>query len=66
MKTTDRCDRCGAQAYTRWERDEDMAELTFCAHCTKEQSDALRLARFVLRIDDRHLLEQTPEVVIPG
>lgn len=59
MRADQRCDGCNAQAYTRWERDSDMAELTFCNHCTNVNEVALRVAEFVMKIDDRHLLERS-------
>lgn len=37
----DRCDRCGAQAYTMAVRDDVAAELLFCVHHRRENSDRL-------------------------
>lgn len=37
----DRCDRCGAQAYTMAVRDDVAAELLFCAHHRREVYDRL-------------------------
>jgi hypothetical protein len=56
----DRCDRCGQRAYTWWWRAEDKCELTFCAHCTTLQQDALRFARFLLARDTRSELTARP------
>ena len=41
LSATDRCDRCGAQAYVRVELAGD-AELLFCAHHAREHEDKLR------------------------
>ena len=41
LTANDRCDRCGAQAYTRVELAEGL-ELLFCAHHTREHGDALK------------------------
>ena len=53
---TDRCDRCGAQAYTRWRQLIDGMpvgrELLFCAHHTREHAPALK-DRFELVDDER-------------
>ena len=49
----DTCDRCGQRAYTWWWRPADKAELTFCAHHTRLNEDALRFARFMLARDTR-------------
>jgi len=41
LTATDRCDRCGAQAYLRV-RLETGGELLFCAHHAREHGDKLR------------------------
>ncbi|MDO5634446.1 MAG: hypothetical protein Q4G34_06205 [Micrococcus sp.] len=41
LKTTDRCDRCGAQAYVRAQL-ASGGELLFCAHHARAVEDALR------------------------
>ncbi len=41
LNATDRCDRCGAQAYVRVELT-GGAELLFCAHHAREHEDKLR------------------------
>ena len=41
LNATDRCDRCGAQAYVRVEL-AGGAELLFCAHHAREHEDKLR------------------------
>lgn len=41
LTASDRCDRCGAQAYVRVEL-AGGAELLFCAHHAKAHADALR------------------------
>lgn len=56
MLATDRCDRCGAQAYTRWrvliDRMPVGHDLLFCAHHTHEHEPAMR-GRLGLITDDR-------------
>ena len=39
--TADRCDRCGAQAYAQFTRDDAASELIFCQHHIREFRDAL-------------------------
>lgn len=59
LTAADRCDRCTAQAYTRWVNDENPdLPLTCCAHHTNEHHDALVLAGFRMEVDDRPLLTQ--------
>ncbi len=41
LTASDRCDRCGAQAYLRVELP-GGAELMFCAHHAREHGDKLR------------------------
>ena len=41
LTATDRCDRCGAQAYVRVEL-AGKAELLFCAHHARQHEDKLR------------------------
>ncbi len=41
LTATDRCDRCGAQAYLRVELSSG-GELLFCAHHGREHSDKIR------------------------
>jgi hypothetical protein len=41
LTATDRCDRCGAQAYLRVELT-GGGELLFCAHHAREHGDKLR------------------------
>jgi len=41
LNATDRCDRCGAQAYVRVELSSGL-ELLFCAHHAREHEDKLR------------------------
>jgi hypothetical protein len=41
LTASDRCDRCGAQAYLRVELAQG-AELLFCAHHAREHGDKLR------------------------
>lgn len=48
LNATDRCDRCGAQAYVRAEM--RNGELLFCAHHARQHRDALAGA---VAIDDQ-------------
>ena len=41
LSASDRCDRCGAQAYLRVEL-QSGGELLFCAHHAREHGDKLR------------------------
>ncbi len=41
LTATDRCDRCGAQAYLRVELSSG-GELLFCAHHARQHGDALK------------------------
>ena len=41
LTATDRCDRCGAQAYLRVELSSG-GELLFCAHHAREHGEALK------------------------
>ena len=41
LSASDRCDRCGAQAYLRVEL-QSGGELLFCAHHAREHSDQLK------------------------
>ena len=41
LTNLDRCDRCGAQAYVRFEFDQGI-ELMFCNHHATEHGDKIR------------------------
>jgi len=58
LTASDRCDRCGAQAYLRVELGEG-AELLFCAHHAREHGDKLRKIAVNLH-DETHKLGDTP------
>jgi hypothetical protein len=49
LNASDRCDRCGAQAYVRVVMASGF-ELLFCAHHSKEHADKLR--QVALKIQD--------------
>ena len=62
LTAADRCDRCGAQAYTAWWNPYTKGLLTLCAHHTRPHEDALKADHFELTIDDRDtLLESVRE-----
>lgn len=54
LVSTDRCDRCGAQAYVRFNK--NSFELDFCGHHTNSLGDALDEAGWSISIDTRDLL----------
>ena len=58
LSATDRCDRCGAQAYVRVVLD-GGSDLLFCSHHWNEHENKLRpVAREV--IDETHRLTEAP------
>ncbi len=54
LVSTDRCDRCGAQAYVRYCK--GSSELDFCGHHTTKLGDALDSDGWSISIDTRDLL----------
>ncbi|MDT9594579.1 hypothetical protein RDV89_15955 [Nocardioides zeae] len=58
LTATDRCDRCGAQAYLRVEL-ASGGELLFCAHHARQHGDALRSVASHVQ-DETHKLAGTP------
>ena len=54
----DRCDRCGAQAYLRFEL-QSGGELLFCAHHAREHGDKIRAIAAKVQ-DETHKLTTTP------
>ena len=58
LTATDRCDRCGAQAYLRVELASGF-ELLFCAHHAREHEDKLREVAVAVH-DETHKLAPTP------
>lgn len=56
LLSTDRCDRCGSQAYTRFVK--DGKDLDFCRHHGNALFDALNKAGWEIAIDTRKLLER--------
>lgn len=61
LTATDRCDRCGAQAYLRVELASGF-ELLFCAHHAREHEDKLREVAVAVH-DETHKLAPTPAAV---
>lgn len=55
LNATDRCERCGAQAYTLFVHPE-FGRLLFCAHHHRVHAAALLDQGFRLVLDLRHLL----------
>lgn len=55
LNATDRCDRCGAQAYVRATLD-GGAELLFCGHHFRAHEDKLAAAGAVI-LDERHRID---------
>ena len=60
LTASDRCDRCGAQAYLRVEL-QTGGELLFCAHHAREHGEALREVAANV-VDETHKLGSTPAV----
>ena len=58
LLATDRCDRCGAQAYVRV-RLASGGELLFCGHHAREHENALRQASADIH-DETDRLANTP------
>ena len=58
MTASDRCDRCGAQAYVRVVL-EVGGDLLFCSHHFNEHADKLR-AQAAQIIDESHRLSESP------
>ena len=58
LTASDRCDRCGAQAYLRVEL-QTGGELLFCAHHAREHGDKIRAIAAKVQ-DETHKLTTTP------
>ena len=58
LTATDRCDRCGAQAYVRVEL-AGNAELLFCAHHARQHEDKLREVAITIH-DETEKLADVP------
>ena len=58
LRATDRCDRCGAQAYIRAML-ADGGELLFCAHHGRKHVDALK-SRGAAIVDESNRLDALP------
>ena len=58
LTATDRCDRCGAQAYVRVELSGN-AELLFCAHHARQHEDKLREVAITIH-DETEKLADVP------
>lgn len=60
LTASDRCDRCGAQAYLRVEL-QSGGELLFCAHHARKHGDKLREIAATF-IDETDKLSATPAI----
>jgi len=58
LKATDRCDRCGAQAYVRVEL-MSGGELLFCAHHAREHEDKIRQVAVSVHDESGRLVDVT-------
>lgn len=58
LVSTDRCDRCGSQAYVRFNK--EAATLDFCGHHANKYGDDLDKAGWSIAIDTRELLTRRP------
>jgi hypothetical protein len=56
LNSTDRCDRCGAQAYVRALL-VSGGELTFCAHHGKEYAEGLKTVAARIQDESQKLVE---------
>lgn len=56
---SERCDRCGAQAYVQWTN-----RLLFCAHHNREHEAALKDADEAIVADMRHRLTDAPSGLV--
>lgn len=61
LTATDRCDRCGAQAYLRVEL-QGGGELLFCAHHAREHGDKLRSIAVSVQDETDKLAPTAPTV----
>ncbi|WP_374625586.1 hypothetical protein [Aeromicrobium sp. 50.2.37] len=64
LNATDRCDRCGAQAYVRVEL-AGGAELLFCAHHAREHEDKLREVAVSIHDETGRLGSEPPVAANP-
>jgi hypothetical protein len=60
LAATDRCDRCGAQAYVRIEL-ASGSDLLFCAHHARQHEDKLREVAISIH-DETGRLAETPPI----
>ncbi len=60
LTASDRCDRCGAQAYVRVELT-DNAELLFCAHHARQHEEKLREVAITIH-DETGKLADVPAI----
>lgn len=60
LSATDRCDRCGAQAYVRVVLD-GGADLLFCSHHWNDHAEKLRPIALEI-VDETHKLTEAPTV----
>jgi hypothetical protein len=58
LTALDRCDRCGAQAFTLYVL--GASSLLFCAHHDREHGDALRSQGATLVVDETAALTSAP------
>lgn len=58
LSATDRCDRCGAQAYVRVVLD-GGSDLLFCSHHWNAHSEKLRPVALEI-VDETHKLSEAP------
>jgi len=59
LLSTDRCDKCNAQAYVRFTHMEGM-QLDFCGHHAAKFADKLDSQGFSIMLDTRELLNRRP------
>lgn len=54
LNATDRCDRCGAQAYVRWTK--NVADMLMCGHHSTKHEAALVIQGWAIHEDTRSVL----------
>jgi hypothetical protein len=64
LSASDRCDRCGAQAYLRVEL-QSGGELLFCGHHAREHGEKLKKIA-VTFVDETNKLSDTPSSTTDG
>lgn len=62
LSKSDRCDRCGAQAFVEATFTSASLPLTFCGHHFAKHEDAIILSGGIIVTDERHTINLAPSV----